>query len=279
LKLNLGRARAPFLVWAYWSILIILTFVFHEVLSAIPWAFTYLGVGRIIGAVAFLDYGFLVLFVMVTSLISFLASRKLKKNGRVSLFALNLIMSLMISSLVTCSFSLIFMPQVSQAGEKIDAFVVENADSSFQDYVTDVSSFLKENIGSAWNKPEAIFRIDNWISRTLLDSYIMRVWGVTRGDVIVYQGWGTCGQSALLIGELLQRAGYETRQAFFKGIDHQWAEVEHNGTWWIVDPWYIGNLVEARDLREINPVFQNASGVEVQYSNGTIVDASHGHGY
>jgi len=102
---------------------------------------------------------------------------------------------------------------------------------------------------------------------------------VTRADLIVYQGWGSCGQAALLIGELLQYAGYETRQAFFKGIDHQWAEVKHNGTWLIIDPWYIGNFVEAQNLRNIKPVFQEASGVEVRYSNGTMVDASREHGY
>jgi hypothetical protein len=75
------------------------------------------------------------------------------------------------------------------------------------------------------------------------------------------------------------RAGYEVRQAFFKNIDHQWAEVKYNGTWLIVDPWYIGNFVEAQSLKNVKPEFQQASGVEVQYSNGTRIDASHEHGY
>ncbi len=171
------------------------------------------------------------------------------------------------------------MPQVSLAGKKIDTFVAENANSSFQDYVSNISSFLHKNVGAAWDRPEAIFRIDNLVSYTLLDPYIMKAWGVTRADLIVYQGWGTCGQAALLIGELFQRAGYETRQAFFKGIDHQWAEVKHNGTWWIVDPWYIENLVQPINLRNLKPAFQKASGVEVQYTNGTRANASLEHGY
>lgn len=117
------------------------------------------------------------------------------------------------------------------------------------------------------------------ISGTFLDPYIMQIWGVTKSDVIVYQGWGTCEQAALLIEELLRRGGYQTRLARFVGIDHEWAEVKHNGTWLIVDPWYIGNFVEAQNLKYSRTAFQSALGVEVQYINGTWIDASHEHGY
>lgn len=265
----------------------VLVVVVFTLFSAIPWTFTYLEVGRLIVPIPFLEwlipsleYLVLILFAVIISLVSFQASMKLKKNRTITvLIILNLITSLIITSLVIFSFSMVFMPRVLQAGKKIDIFVAENANSNFEDYVTNVSSFLNNNVRSAWNKPEASLRIDNWISCTLLDIHIMKVWGVTRADLIVYQGWGTCGQAALLIGELLQRAGYETRQAFFKGIDHQWAEVKYNGTWWIIDPWYIGNFVETQNLRNIEPAFQKASGVEVQYSNETRVDASREHGY
>jgi hypothetical protein len=275
LKQNLGK-WIPVLVGVsgYGVVAIILT-----VFSAIPWTFAYLEVGIFIGPIPVLEYFILILFAAAISLVSFLASMKLKKNRAIWMFILNLIMSLVISSLVIFSFSLVFIPQVSQAGKKIDIFIAENANSSFQDYVTNVSSFLNDNLGAAYDKPEASFRIDNFISCTLLDPYIMQIWGVTRTDLIVYQRWGTCEQSALLIGELLQRAGYETRQAFFKNIDHQWAEVKYNGTWLIVDPWYIGNFVEAQNLKNVKPEFQQASGVGVQYSNGTRIDASYEHGY
>lgn len=74
-------------------------------------------------------------------------------------------------------------------------------------------------------------------------------------------------------------AGYQTRDAYFRNIDHQWAEVNHNGKWLVIDPWYIGNLVEIQNLKNLKPEFQQASGVNVQYNNGTILDASHEHGY
>lgn len=274
MKLKLGK-WIPVLVWVsgYIAVAIILT-----VFSAVPWTFVYLEVGRFMGPILVLEYFIFALFTVAVSLVSFLASMKLKKKWIVWVFA-NVVISIVILSFVIFSFSLVFMPQVSQAGKKIDAFIAENANLGFQDYVTSVSSFLNDNVGAAYGKPEASFRIDNWISDTLLDPYIMQIWGVTRADLIVYQGWGSCEQAALLIGELLQRAGYETRQAFFKNIDHQWAEVKCNGTWLIVDPWYIGNFVEVQNLKTARPQFQQASGVEVQYSNGTRMDASQEHGY
>jgi hypothetical protein len=274
LKRNLGK-WIPVLVWlsGYGVAAIILT-----VFSAIPWTFAYLEVGRFIGPIPVLEYFILALFAAAVSLVSFLASMKLKKKWAVWVSA-NLVISIVILSAVVFSFTLVFMPQVSQAGKKIDTFITENANSSFQEYVTNLSSFLDNNVGKAYGRPEASFRIDDLISGTLLDPYIMQIWSVTRVDLIIYQGWGSCGQAALLIGELLQRAGYEVRQAFFKNIDHQWAEVKYNGTWLIVDPWYIGNFVEAQNLKNVKPEFQQASGVEVQYSNGTRIDASHEHGY
>jgi len=215
LKLNLGK-WIPVLVWVsgYITAAIILT-----VFSAVPWTFVYLEVGRFMGPILVLEYFILALFTVAVSLVSFLASMKLKKKWIVWVFA-NMVISIVILSFVIFSFSLVFMPQVSQAGKKIDAFIAENANLDFQDYVTSVSSFLNDNVGAAYGKPEASFRIDNWISDTLLDPYIMQIWGVARTDLIVYQGWGSCEQAALLIGELLQRAEYETRQAFFKNIDH-----------------------------------------------------------
>lgn len=142
--------------------------------------------------------------------------------------------------------------------------------------------FLNNNVGKAYDKSQANLEIDRLLDGPILDPHIMQIWEVTKVDVIVYQGWGSCEEAAILVGELLHRAGYETRQAFSIGIDHQWAEVRHNGTWLIIDPWYLtsnGTLVEAQYLRNLNAEFQKASGVEVQYYNGTWADASQEHGY
>jgi len=255
-------------------------------LSAIPQGLTLLMVGRLtepiqLGPISLLPclvLGLLVLLALLVSEISFQVSKKLVKNG-IRLVVLYLIVSLIIIFLVMSLFSLAFMSQASETGKKIDTFIAENANLGFQDYVNNVSSFLNNNVKNAYQKPEAIFKIDILISGTFLDPYIMQIWGVTRSDVIIYQGWGTCEQAALLIEELLRRAGYQTRLARFIGIDHEWAEVKYDGTWLIVDPWYIGNFVEIQNLKYNRTAFQNASGVEVQYPNGTWIDASHEHGY
>ncbi|MCW3986658.1 MAG: hypothetical protein NWE91_09685 [Candidatus Bathyarchaeota archaeon] len=245
------------------------------IVSAIPWKFTCLEIGRLIGPIPLLDFLVLIPLVIAILSVSFLTPMKLKKNRTIVMF----ILSLAISFMVIFSFSLVFMPRVSQAGKMIDAFVAENENLGLHDYTNNVSSFLNAHVRNAYNKPEASFRIDIQISSTLLDPYIMKIWGVTRASLIVYQGWGSCGQAAILIEELLHDAGYETRQAHFKNIDHQWAEVINKGKWLIFDPWYIGNLVEIQNLKNIRPEFQQASGVEVQYRNGTIIDASPEHGY
>ncbi|MEM2738934.1 MAG: transglutaminase domain-containing protein [Candidatus Bathyarchaeia archaeon] len=169
--------------------------------------------------------------------------------------------------------------RVSEAGQKIDAFIAQNKNLDFHEYVEAVFSFLNRNVKNAYRKPEAIFRIDNDIYSSLLGAYLTQQLGLTRAAIIVYQGWGTCGQAAILIEELLARAGYETRQAHFKNIDHAWAEVKYNGTWLIIDPWYIGNFIEIQNLKTLRPQFQNATGVIVQYRNGTEIDASQEHGY
>ena len=275
MKRAFNISRADFLKALKICVLTLFVVFMVTIISAIPWKFTYLEIGRLVGHIRFLNWLVLILLAIPMTLVSILTSMKLKKNRTIGMF----VISLTISFLVIFSFSLFFMPQVSQAGEKIDTFVLENANLCLQNYVTNVSSFLNDNVRNAYNKPEASFKIDNWICCTLLDPYIMKLWGVTRAELIVYQGWGSCGQAAILIEELLHDAGYETRQAYFNNIDHKWAEVKNNGKWLIVDPWYIGDLVEIQNLKNIRPEFKQASGVEVQYRNGTIVDASHEHGY
>lgn len=267
------------------ALAIVLVFLF---VSRIPWMFTYLELGKLFSAssglvLILLESFVLVLFVGPIWLVSFLLSARLGRNRTREQMVVALFFSLILSFSVVFSFSLVFMPRVSTAGQKIDLFVADNSNLSFEEYVNNLTLFLDNNVGKAYNTPQANLQIDRWLYGPLsLDPYIMQIWGVTKVDVIVYQGWGSCEEAALLVGELLHRAGYETRQASFIGIDHQWAEVRHNGTWLIIDPWYLtsnGTLVEAQYLRNLKDDFQKASGVNVQYYNGTWADASQEHGY
>jgi hypothetical protein len=258
-------------------------------ISKIPWEFSYLVTGRILGPI--LGMVFLVLILIAVLLIpakilsNFLNSATNGKPKEIWAIIKNrktmrmVLLGLALSLMVVFVSSFIFMTQVSRAGQKIDLFVAVNANRSFQDYVDNVSSFLNDNVQNAYNRPEALFKIDNEVSGTLLDPYVMKGFGITRADLIVYQGWGTCEQAAILIEELLHDAGYQTREAYFKNIDHQWAEANYNGKWLIIDPWYIGNLVDIQNLKNLKPEFQQAAGVKVLYSNGTIFDANHEHGY
>jgi hypothetical protein len=250
---------------------------------AIPWTFTYLLLGKLIGAGFFTEYvvnfAILVLLAGITSWVCIEASTKLAKNRTRKSFILSLIMCMLIVFLVISLFSLIFISQVVRADDKISTFVAENRNFSFQDYVTNLTVFLDSNVRAAYGTFNASFQINRLIYGTAFDRYILGIWGLTEADIIVYQGWGSCGEAAILIEELLYRAGYETRLAYFIGIDHEWAEVKYNGTWLIVDPWYIGNFVETENLRNVKPAFQNASGVDVLYMNGTICDASKEDGY
>lgn len=258
-------------------LIVVLVLAIFIIPTAIPWTFIYLEVGKFAGPYVSLSFLVFILLgiIMCIPLFSCLISIKLEKNKKGWMVVLSLVMAF----LVMLSLSLIFMLRVSEASRKIDTFIAENANLDFHDYIIEVSSFLEKNVGKAYKKPEACFRIDNYIYGTYLGSYVVKTWGATRAALIVYQGWGTCEQAAIVIEELLHDAGYETRQARFKNLDHQWAEVSYNGTWLIVDPWYIGNFVEIQNLKVVKPAFQQASGVWVLYNNGTVVDSSTEHGY
>jgi hypothetical protein len=257
----------------------ILVCIMLVLFSAIPWTFTYLSIGKLIFPSSVVEYSILILMVAAISLFSVVASKKLIKNGKSKKLFLSLGIVFLITCMLVLSFSLVFMPKVSEAGKKIDTFVAENDNLDFHHYVLNVTTFLNSNVGAAWNKPEMSLAIDKLVCNTLLDPLILNISGVSMADLILYQGWGSCGESAILIEQLFHAAGYETRLAFFKGIDHEWTETKYNGTWVIVDPWYIGNFVDAQNLRNAKPEFQKAAGVEVRYENGTTVDASHDHGY
>ncbi|MEM3766497.1 MAG: transglutaminase domain-containing protein [Candidatus Bathyarchaeia archaeon] len=254
--------------------LVISTFTF---ITAIPWAFIHIEIGRFTEPHLSLIFSILILasIIICIPIIIQTILTKHKKNTAKSKILTNFIFAFLIILLLSSLFAL----RVSDASQKIEAFITQNKNLDFYEYVEAVSSFLNRNVKNAYRKPEAIFRIDNDIYSSLLGAYLTQQLGLTRASIIVYQGWGTCGQAAILIEELLARAGYETRQAHFKNIDHAWAEAKYNGTWLIIDPWYIGNLIEIQNLKTLRQEFQNATGVIVQYRNGTTTDASQEHGY
>ncbi len=241
-------------------------------LTAIPWAIIHVEIGRIVEPYLSLVSSILVLLFIIicTPIIICTTLTKYKKNTIKWTILTNFVAAFLITLLL---FSL-FLLRVPEASQKIDKFIAQNKNLQFKEYVIAVSLFLDCNVQNAYRKPQALFRIDNDIYFTPLGGYITQQVGYSRAAIIVYQGWGTCGQAAILIEELLARAGYETRRAWFKNIDHAWAEVKYNGTWLIIDPWYIGILKEAQNLKNLRPEFQNATGVIVQYPNGTTNDAS-----
>jgi len=263
---------------SYGILVFILVFFIFTMLAALPWVFILIEIGRFVGPYPSLILTSLTMIgvLICPPIVSKKMLAKLKKNTTKWIITTNLIIALIIALLL---FSL-FIQRISEAHQKIDTFAIQNNKLEFHKYVTAVCAFLDSNVKNAYKKPEACFKIDTYIySPILLGKYVTQQFGITRADIIVYQGWGTCGQAAILIEELLARAEYETRQASFKNIDHAWAEVKYNGTWLIIDPWYIGILKEAQNLKNLRPEFQNATGVIVQYPDGTTNDASKEHGY
>lgn len=264
-------------------------FLMLEGISATTGAFLYIEIGRLLGPIL----GLVILILIWVSIIlipSKILSRfgdsmskkeflgLIKRNkGRIVGIVLS---GLCVSFIVTFAFSFILMSTVVQSGRKIDAFVAENSNESLQEYTANLTSFLNSHLKSCYNKPESLFKIDERLSATLLDPWIMNASGVNQADIILYQGWGACGQAAILLQQVMHDSGYETRLARFKGVDHEWVEVENDTKWLIVDPWYIGNLVDIQTLRTVKPDFQRATGVEIQYHNkSTWQDDSIDHGY
>jgi hypothetical protein len=257
-------------------------------ISATTGAFLYIEVGRfagpILGLVILVLIWILTLLIPSRMLIRFTDS--LTKKEFATLIKRNkrkiigiVLFGLCISIFVTFASSFILMSTV-QSGKKIDTFVAENSNESLQEYALNLTSFLNSNLKSCYNKPESLFKIDERLSDSLLDPWIMNIVGVNRADVILYQGWGACGQAAILLQQVMHDSGYETRLARFIGVDHEWAEVKNGTGWLIIDPWYIGNLVDIKTLRTVNPNFQKATGVEIQYYNqSTWQDDSKDHGY
>ena len=170
-------------------------------------------------------------------------------------------------------------PVRSKANHFIEA-VKDNPNMNAVRAVQEVVEYVNEVLSSSWNRPESALEIDNMLSET--DYLILRLLGFDVAHVIFFQKWGSCGQYAVATSYLLDKLGFEARMAKFKDIDHTWAEVQINGTWYIVDPWYIGLfyrnhlLVPASELARL---FKGEHEVVALYFNRTEVNASADHGY
>ncbi len=126
-----------------------------------------------------------------------------------------------LSFTVTFLLSAPFMLQIKDSDKKIDAFVLRNSNESLADFVENLTFFLNENLNNSYKRTESLFEIDSKLSQTLIDPIIMQTWNVTAADVILNQSWGSCGQAAILLAQVMHNAGYESRIAHFKGVDHE----------------------------------------------------------
>ena len=255
--------------------------------SSIPLSFFYLELGKNIGY--FPDFILVILLLVIPlTLIRIIPRYVSIKKGDIKNLETSInrktikkiiIFSFAISLLIIFSFSFLFISIINQDIKKTNEFTEKNSNLPLQEYTLKIASFLNQNINASYNKAESSFEIDNRIYLNLIDPHIMIFFEITRADIIIFQRWGACEQAAILIEELLHKAGYETRQGHFIDWDHAWAEVKNGSKWLIVDPWYIGNLVEIDNLKELKPEFKNPTSVEVRYRNGTIIDLGKDYGY
>jgi hypothetical protein len=168
-----------------------------------------------------------------------------------------------------------------QNAEKISRFVAQNTNETLQSYVGNLTIFLNANLKCCYNKPEMIYKCyENLGFISPIALWVMNLFGINQADYILFQGWGACGEAAIVLEQVMHDSGYQTRVAHFIGVDHEWAEVKNGTNWLIVDPWSNRNLVNIQMLRNMKPEYQHAAGVQVQYyGNTTWVDDSKEYGY
>jgi hypothetical protein len=224
-KMKQGRKIAiSFVVLMTLFFTLLFTWVF-----VIPGAFLYIEIGKYVGPIIGLIL-LILIFILILAIPARVLNRfeksmtkkefaELIRRKKRQIFELVLI-SFLISFFVVSAFSFVFISAVSQQGSKIDAFVAQNANESLQDYTGNLTIFLNTNLKSCYNKPEWLYKIDEQVSTNFFDSWIMNVCSVNRAEVILYQGWGACGQAAILLQQVMHDSGYETRLAHFKGVDH-----------------------------------------------------------
>lgn len=246
--------------------------------------FMHLHIGNIIGPVGSMIIIFGLLIIPVTFFLTFHSRYMTIKEAFIKLkdsrIQKLILTSALICLIIVTSLSYVFLQQISRVHE-IDDFLKENAGVDLPTFVENIDAFCRKNVKISYNNIGALLEIDQDVSNSIVDSQLMELLGITRADLIVYQGWGSCGQIAIVIEELLNRFGYESRRAKFIGIDHEWAEVFYEGSWKIVDSGYITQGQTFMDIGDLgsDPRFSDASGVTVRFRNGTILEFSEDHGF
>ncbi len=185
-----------------------------------------------------------------------------------------------ISSIIVIAFSIVVVPTMGQDSQKIDFFVANNKNETLQNYDVNLNIFLNSNLKCSYSKQESAYEVNRLMYMTLADPWIASNYGITQADIILYQGWGACQESAIVLEQVMHDSGYVTRLATFKSADHEWAEVKNGTQWLIVDPWNNSNLVKVQNLKNVNTEFENGKGVNVQYYGSTDwIDDGKEHGY
>jgi hypothetical protein len=165
--------------------------------------------------------------------------------------------------------------------------VRSSCNSNISCETTRVIAYIDSRIGWSYRNPMSALEINNLL--TPVDYWLLGMLGFSQAHVIIWQGWGSCGEHAILTSYLLSKLGYTTRIVRFKHVDHTWAEIYVNGTWYIVDPWYIGSeykkqyhesnyLVPEDKLATLNE-FSGNHRVICFYPNNTLEDCTKEHGY
>ena len=202
-------------------------------------------------------------------------------------FILTLIVAIIVFSLEASLAVALFYPVERDIGLFIDS-TLSMCSNNVSCGVKRVTQYIDSRLGWSYNNPMSALEIDNMLS--LIDYWFLGMLGFTQAHVILWQGWGSCGEHAIVTAHLLNKLGYTVRVAHFNDIDHTWAEVYVNGSWYIVDPWYIGGVYENQYQGnkylvpiEVLASLKNFSGnhkVLCRYLNDSVeTDCTNEHGY
>jgi len=187
-----------------------------------------------------------------------------------------IIISVFLFVIFSASTTLVLLPSKGL----VDDFKQTYSINPLPTYLDDISDFITYHIEfSQWGS----LKLDDMLLKInfngiALDYPFLNLFSINRADLIVYQGYGSCGENAMLIQELLLPTSYETRLAMYVNQDHMWCEIYFNNQWQIIDIGH-GFLGKFQPLIVAKTGSINATGVLIMSSNGTWVDDSIEHGF
>ena len=230
------------------------------------------------------------LFFLLRKLIALRKIEKLNPQLLISIFRQYCILTLTLAVIVFSLEASLAVVLFSPVEHDIGSFMNSTTSACGGDVncvVKEVTWYIDARLSWSWNNPMSSLEIDNMLS--FIDYWFLGMLGFTQAHVILWQGWGSCGEHAVVTAYLLDRLGYTVRIAHFNNIDHTWAEVYVNGSWYIVDPWYIGNVYKKQyqgnkylvpvDILASLKDFSGNHRVLCRYLNSTETDCTSGHGY